>query len=244
MSAPTLTERFQQAADRALQRGPDRDALARELAALEANPPAFVDVHAPAPDGAHVACAACRGAHVEAAEARARYLAHGARVDALRAQLFRLSYGGPAETDHAGRELAAVRREIRRAIDEHERRRWGELDEETDAHGKAVTTWVSPAVLGEVTRDLAALSRTLDDRAGSLIYGTAAEVEAGIVAARRRLAEITARPVRVPIAPEVAQRAAIPRHDPLDDSAGLIPATGPDVSSILGGTVRIKRRGG
>jgi len=72
-------------------------------------------------------------------------------------------------------------------------------------------------------------------------YMANAELHAAIAQARARLAEILARPVRVPIDAAVAERAAVPRHDPLDDSAGLVPAI--SSPSVLEGTVRFKRRG-
>jgi hypothetical protein len=223
---------------------PSRDDLARELATLQASPPeTFIDLCAPAPEPAHVACAGCREAAQEAAESRARYAAHGARVDVLKSLLFRLSWGGPDETDAAGAELAAFRREVRRAADENARRKWGELDEEVDPQrpGRTVTTWTPPKLLAEVGRDLQRLG-SLACESGPMPWMGTAELLAAIEQGRAELRKIMTRSVRARIEPEVAERAHIPRVDPFDREGtdGLTPAV--DTPSIIGGTVRFGRR--
>lgn len=222
---------------------PSRDDLAAELAKLEANPPAYVNLFNAAPEAAHAACPGCAEAAQEAGEKRVRYLTHSARVAALRGQMFRLSFGGPDELDDAGHALTTFRADLRRAVAEHERRRWGDRDEEADPMrpGKTVTTWTSPRLLAEISAELSRVGQAFTD-SGLVSYFTTTEVRAAIEQARKRLAEIMARPVRERIGAEVAERAGVPRVDPFDarGSDGLVPD--PRTPSVLAGTVRIKRR--
>ena len=213
--------------------GPSRNELVSERDQLLMAPP-------PAPDSMvdtspTCACASCTSAATEMREVRIRHAAWQSRVTVLERQLVALSWGGPKERDAPGEALAELCDELLRGFDINKARTWARRVV-PDARGRERAFETVSATV-EVSATLLGLYRSARERMPFLATD---ELMSAISEARRQKDAALSMPLERPIDPEVARRAGTTRAPDPDVADGLAPD--PSNPSILGGSVRFKRR--
>ena len=218
-----------------------RDQLVEERdRLLAAPPPAPTSPFGPPAAPPACGCPHCVDAAQEAQAVRVTRSAWEGRIAEIERGLFTLTWGGLTadkkdSRDAPGRDLAALCDELLRAFDAHRARPWAR-DVTTDARGRESATETLTAS-AEVGTELLGLYRRARE---AMPYLGTDELLAAIAEARQRKNAALAMPLERPIAVDVARRAGTTTRPTTDDSDGLVPDfTNP---SVLGGTVRFKRR--
>jgi hypothetical protein len=215
--------------------GPSRDELVRERDQLLMAPPPAPDSMVDVPPTC--ACASCTSAATETREVRIRHAAWHGRVTVLERQLAALTWGTEKERDAPGEALAELADELLRAFDQNKARAWTRRVV-VDGRGRE-RAFETLSVITEVSTVVLALYRQARER---LPFLATAELLAAIAEARRQKDAALARPLERPLDPEVARRAGTTRApEAVDESNGL--AVDPSNPSVLGGSIRFKRRG-